>query len=374
MAAIAILCCSHVAEWGGAETVLADLLATIDRRQFALHLACPPQGPLPDRARELRVPVHALPPAGRSPAAKLARLPLLARRLRHIASDIGAQLLHANSMIAGYAAMLARHRRLPCLWHLHIVAQSPIARLALASADRVVTPCRANADWLPGLRARNRLQLLDNGIAPAFFATAGSGLRAQLGLPAQAPLLGIVGRLDPDKGHEVLLQAMRQLPPAVHLAVVGSAAFADTLPRVRGYAERLQTLAASPELTGRVHLLGERRDLPTLMGQFSALVVPSTALEASPRVIAEAMAAGTPVIASDVGGIADMLQQGTAGLLVPPGQPAALAAAVTTLLHDPSLRERITVQGRNQALQRYQPQQFAAGMATAYTATLASVG
>lgn len=372
MAAIPILCCSHVAEWGGAETVLADLLATIDRSRFALHLACPPVGPLPDRARELAVPVHPLPAAGGSPAAKLARLPLLARRLRSIANDIGARLLHANTMIAGYASVLARHRQLPCLWHLHIVAQSRIARLALARADRVVTPCNANAALLPRLYANGRLQVLDNGIAPAFFGAGGTGLRQQLGMPDAAPLLGVVGRLDPDKGHEVLLQAMRQLPSTVHLAVVGSAAFADTLPRVRGYAERLQQLAADPQLAGRVHLLGERRDLPALMGQFSALVVPSTAPEASPRVIAEAMAAGTPVVASAIGGIADMLQGGDTGVLVPPGQPAALATALGELLRDPRARDRYAEQGRSQASQRYQPQQFAASMAAAYAATLRS--
>jgi hypothetical protein len=279
-----ILFCSHVVEWGGAETVLADLLGALDRSRFAPHLACPAAGPLPDRAHALGVPVHALSLRGGSAFTKLCSLPRAARELRHIAREIGAPLVYANSMIAGYAAVLAQGPQLACLWHLHIVTQSRVARFALRRAHAVITPSRAGALAVDArMAASKRLTVVPNGVAAAFFTARGTGLREALGLPPGAGLVGMFGRLDPHKGHEVLLRAMARLPDSAHAVIVGGEAFADSLARVRGYPERLRAVAAEGGLEPRVHFLGHRDDIAALMSQCDVVAVPSTALESAPH-------------------------------------------------------------------------------------------
>lgn len=358
-----ILFCSHVVDWGGAETVLADLLAGLDRTQFAPHLACPATGPLVDRAQQLGVPVHPLAIGGRSAWQKLRSLPGAARQLRQLSLRLGARVLYANTMIAGYAGVLAQRPDLPCLWHLHIVTRSRFARWALRRAAAVVTPSRAGAAAVdPAMATSPRLRVVPNGVAAPFFAAPGTGLRQELGLPAETPLVGIVGRLDPHKGHDVLLRAFAGLPGAAHLVVVGGEAFADSIARVRGYGDRLRRLAAELGLQARVHFLGHREDVAAVVHQLDVVAVPSIALESAPRSIAEAQAAGRAVVASRIGGIPELIEHGRTGLLCEPGDVPQLAAALGKLLGEPSLRIRLGRHASEHAVSTYREEEFAAAI------------
>jgi glycosyltransferase involved in cell wall biosynthesis len=367
-----ILFCSHVVEWGGAETVLADLLATIDRSRFEPHLACPAEGPLPDRARALGVPVHALSLRGGSAFAKLRSLPRAARELRRIAREIGAQLLYANTMIAGYAAVIGQRPNLACVWHLHIVTRSRVARFALRRARAVITPSRAGALAVDARMAEaDRLTIVPNGVADAFFTTRGTGLREALGVPLDAGLAGMFGRLDPHKGHEVLLRAMTRLPDTAHAVLVGGEAFADSFARVRGYPERLRALVAELGLGPRVHFLGHREDIAALISQCDVVVVPSTALESAPRAIAEAQAAGRAVVGSRIGGIPELVEPGVTGLLCTPGDQGELADSIRSLLADEALRVRLGTAARVHAERHYTLAQFARAVETVCARVLA---
>lgn len=366
MAPAPILFCSHAVEWGGAETVLADLLGALDRTRFAPHFAGPAAGPLPDRLRALGVPVHDLRIGGSSPWRKAASVPGAARALRRLASGLGARVLYANSMIAGYAAVLAQRPGLACLWHLHTAAPSRFARLALRRAAVVVAPARAAAAAVdPRLPDSGRLCVVRNGVPERCFTAAGTGLREALGIPREGVLFGIVGRLDPHKGHEVLLQALADGPAAAHLLVIGGEAFAGALARVRGFGERLRALAAAPGLAGRVHFLGHRDDVPELVSQLDAVIVPSVAPESAPRAIAEAQAAGRAVVASRIGGVPELVEDGRTGLLVPPGDAAALAAVLQSLAADASARQRLGAAARTAAERDYRLAAMARGVAAA---------
>jgi glycosyltransferase involved in cell wall biosynthesis len=371
-----LLFCSHVVDWGGAETVLADLLATIDRTRFAPHLACPRQGPLPDRARALGVPVHTVPLGGTSPLRKLLGLPRASRALRALAADLHCRLLIANSMLAGYAAVRAQHAQLACLWHLHIVTRSWFARRHLRRAAAVVTPSRAGAAAVgPDLAGSSRLHVVPNGVAERFFAAPAATLRDELGVPRAAPLLGIVTRLDPRKGHAVLLRAFAGLhhdPPA-HLAVVGGEAFGATEARVRGFAARLAALARELGVADRVHWLGHRDDTAAVVAQLDIAVVPSTVLESAPRAVAEAQAAGRAVVASDIGGIGELIASGRDGVLVPPGDEIALRQALDGLVRDPAQRATLGRQAHARARADYSLPAFARRFEAVCTATLAAL-
>jgi glycosyltransferase involved in cell wall biosynthesis len=374
VAAQTILFCSHAVDWGGAETVLVDLLAELDRRRFEPHLAVPGPGALPDRARQLGVTVHEVPFGGRSPLQKALHVPGAARALRRLAGRLGTRLLYANTMIAGYAGVLAQTRDLRCLWHLHVVTRSRIARLALRRAAGVVAPSQAGADAVdPTLAARGRLHVVPNGVAPAFFGPAGTGLRDALGLPPGTPLLGCFGRLDPHKGIDVLLRALAAVPAAAaHVIVVGGESFAAQQARVRGHGEALRRLAAELGLAPRVHFLGHRDDVAALVGQCDLVVVPSRALESAPRAIAEAQAAGRVVIASRIGGVPELIDDGCTGLLVPPAEPAPLAAAITRVLAEPDLRARLGRAARDRAERDYALPAFVRRIEAVCAATIAA--
>ncbi|MBX3462117.1 MAG: glycosyltransferase [Planctomycetes bacterium] len=353
MAPAPVLFCSHVVDWGGAERVLADLLATLDGRQFLPHLACPGDGPLPARARELGVPVHSAPLGGRTRLRKLLGIPRAGAALRQLAAQLSCRLLVANTMLAGYAAVRAQHDRLACLWHLHIVPGSWFARRSLRRAAAVVTPSRAGAAAVdPRLLAHGRLHVVPNGVDRRFFAPPPATLRVGLGLPAATPLVGIVTRLDPPKGHEVLLRAFAGLPAAVgaHLVVVGGEAFAGHEARVRGFGARLAALAATLGIADRTHFLGHRDDAAAILGQLDVVAAPSTAPESAPRAISEAQAAGCAVVASAIGGTGELIRHGHDGLLVPAGDVGALRVAIGVLLADPERRRALGAAGRARAL------------------------
>ncbi|MDW8281226.1 MAG: glycosyltransferase [Myxococcales bacterium] len=150
-------------------------------------------------------------------------------------------------------------------------------------------------------------------------------LRAELGLPPEIRLVGMVGRMVPIKDHRTLLQAMHRLDdPQVHAVLVGSG---ESEPAVRQAIDELG-------LGGRVHLLGWRRDLPLVYADLDVLALTSRN-EGTPVAIIEALCAGVPVVATAVGGVPDVLRQGR-GVLVPPGDAARLSAALRMVLDDPA--------------------------------------
>lgn len=358
-----ILFCSHVVEVGGAEMVLLDLLGAMDRERFTPHLVIPGDGPLPQRAAELGVELHKVPLAGRSRLGKAWAALRSATPLRELAERIGARVLVATSMIAGYAATRAAARTpgLACVWHLHIVTRSRIAHAALHKADFVLAPSRQGLE-VAGLADG---ALIPNGVPDRFFHASASGeLRRDHGIPEDAPLLGIVGRLDPHKGHDVLLAALAQdwatdVPP--HLCVAGGELFADAHARLGGYGEHLRSEATRLGLADRVHWLGELADTAPLLAELDVLVVPSTTSESAPRTIAEAQAAGCPVVASTIGGIPAMLRpEGhETGLLARPGDAAALHTSLHRALTDASWRTEAARRARQYAEAHYRMAVFA---------------
>lgn len=373
MAPSPILFCSHVVDWGGAERVLADLLATLDRERFAPHLLVPGDGPLTERARELDVPIETIPIGGGGPVRKLLSLLPAARAIRRIAEQTGSDVCYANSMIAGYACVLAQRERAPRLravWHVHIVSDSAIVRRAQRRARAVITPSREAAAAL----RRDDADVIENGVPDAFFAAGAepehaARLRRELGLADATngtgngdptPLVAIVGRIDPNKGHDVLLRACAAIDPRPHVLIVGTEAFADSQARIRGHTDTLHELANTLGIADRTHFLGHRDDVPAVLAAVDVVVVPSTAAESAPRSIAEAQAAGRAVVASRIGGTPEMIRDGITGLLVPPGNVNALRDGIRGLLQDAAERSALGLAGREQARERYSLRRFAA--------------
>jgi glycosyltransferase involved in cell wall biosynthesis len=215
-----------------------------------------------------------------------------------------------------------------------------------------------------GPPSRRRHFTIYNGVDVKAFRSPGlaeqtRSLRHQLGL-ADRPVVTVVGRLRWEKGQATLVQAMsevaREVPDAV-LLVAGDGPDREVLGRQ----------VAEAGLAGRTVWAGMRsaEQLPAFYGLSTVVAVPSV-FEGFGLVAAEAMAAGTPVVASAVGGLREVVEDGVTGLLVPPGDAGALAAAVIRVLRDPALGEEMGQRGRDRVRALFSLERFEASTLAAY--------
>lgn len=211
-------------------------------------------------------------------------------------------------------------------------------------ADTVVAISQAVADWLVGgLRVPSeKVRVIHYGIDLSPFLHSKPEGKKRLG-----PTIGTMGRLDPDKGHDVFLQAARELAmryPNARFLIAGH----DPM----GYGSQIRRLITELGLKGNAEIVGFVADVPGFMATLDVFVLASRT-EGFGQVIVEAMAAGKPVVASAIPPITEIITDGVTGLLVPPDAPHALAAAVAQLLEDAALRERLVVQARQKVLSQF---------------------
>ena len=183
----------------------------------------------------------------------------------------------------------------------------------------------------------HKVELMPNPYLPRP-ASDGGDLRAELGLPADTPVVGTIARLRPQKALHVLLDAFAQLRrslPQAQLVIAGDGP-------CRG---RLERRATAHGLERDVHFLGMREDLDVVLSAFDVAAM-SSDFEGSPLFAFECMAHGRPLVATAVGGLVDVFEDGRTALLVPAGDSGALARGLESLLADSRLRERIATDAR----------------------------
>jgi glycosyltransferase involved in cell wall biosynthesis len=202
---------------------------------------------------------------------------------------------------------------------------------------------------------RDKVFVIPNGVDVERFQPRlpSESLRAQLGLPAEAPVAGIVAALRPEKNHELFLRVaarVREVIPEAKFLVIGDG------PR----REMLQSLAGELNLGGAVLFLGTRADVPELLSLLDVHVLTSH-MEASPVSILEAMACGKPNVAPRVGSIPETLIDGQHGLLVNPGDEEAFAARVVELLNGPLRAAALGNAARQRVLENYSLERMVEG-------------
>jgi glycosyltransferase involved in cell wall biosynthesis len=189
----------------------------------------------------------------------------------------------------------------------------------------------------------SRIRTIPNGVHLA--AEPQSSIRAELEIGAADRLIVTIGNLYPVKGHRYLLEAFALLAdqfPGLHVAIAG-----------RGELESaLLARADELRLRDRFHLLGLRSDIANLLAGADVFVLPSLS-EGLPLALLEAMMVGRPIVATDVGEVSVALADGAAGILVPPGDSSALAAALARLLSDPSEARRVAEAAGRRAVTEY---------------------
>jgi len=195
--------------------------------------------------------------------------------------------------------------------------------------SRVIANCDAIRDDLlgTGLVTEDRVSVIPNGIDVGRIRSGGGpALRVELGIAADAPVVTVVGRLGPDKGHRVAIKAFAELlraRPEARLLIAGSGHLEEALTK----------FAADHAPAGAVIFLGHREDVDAVLNAADVVLVTSFR-EGMPHVVLEAMAAGTPIVATRVAGIPEMIEDGKEGVLIPVGLHTAAAAAVESVLAD----------------------------------------
>jgi glycosyltransferase involved in cell wall biosynthesis len=177
-----------------------------------------------------------------------------------------------------------------------------------------------------------RARLLRDGLPRRPDPPPRAQARGALGLAPEPFVVALVGRVHPWKGQDVLARALAE-PELAGIGAVGLVA-GDEVPG-SGQTQRLEALARELGVQDRLALLGFREDVDTVLGAADVLVVPSTRPEPLGLVALEAAAAGLPVVAGSAGGVAEAVQDGRTGMLVPPGDHRALARALAWLAGDP---------------------------------------
>jgi glycosyltransferase involved in cell wall biosynthesis len=384
-----ILYVNHTAMVSGAEHSLLVMLRALAGAVSPV-LACP-EGPLARAARAAAVPVHAI--SGTNLSARLdplhtpreaVAIPAAAVAIRTLARRLGADLVHANTPRAGLLAALARGAS-GARPIVHVRDSMPPGRLPavmFAGLSHAASAFVPTSEYLAAqLPRRPLVRTVPNAVEPARFDPAAvdpERARARLGLAARDEVLAVVGQISPHKGQRdaiEIIARVRRTRPAARLLVAGSVKFSSAATRFdnRGYEAELRALARRLGVEPAVGFLGERTDVAELLSAVDVVLVPSW-YEPFGRVALEAMAMQVPVVATSVGGIAEVVRDGVEGLVLPPRRPELWAEQVAQLLADPRRRRSLGAGGRHRVLERYTPEGHACAILGLYRDVLMPAG
>jgi glycosyltransferase involved in cell wall biosynthesis len=287
--------------------------------------------------------------------------------VRRLLQESGARLVHTHMAKAGTVGRLAalssahprRRPRLVHTFHGHVL-QGYFAgpqQKAFVQFERILA---RHTDVLIAVSPEVRDELLDLGIGkPAQYRVVPLGfdlapllavgtpggpvgrLRSALGIPANVPLAGTVGRLVPVKDHATLFSAVATVP-GLHLAVLGDGELRATL----------EALARELGMSERTHFTGWWTDVPSALADLDVVVL-SSRNEGTPVALIEALAAGRPVVATDVGGVRHVVQDGETGWLCGAGDSAGLARLLTQAIAQPEASGRLAEAGRLRVAERF---------------------
>jgi glycosyltransferase involved in cell wall biosynthesis len=327
-----ILCIDQFSTWGGGQRSLLDLLPSFTGRGWQPHVVLPDEGLFADELRRQGYATSILESheytSIRKPKSEMRRyaqeLPKLARRIKALAADLSIDLLYVNGpRFLPPAALAARHRRIPVVFHCHHqLGQLSAVLLSGASLwfsdAHVIACCEHAVHPLRKYVDSARLSVIYNGVLSLEEAQprSSSGIKH----------IGVVGRIEQEKGQLAFVEAVRHVVshfPQRRFMIAGSPMFSNST-----YYQAV--VAASVGLP--IEFAGWQNDICRIFSNLDIVVVPSTPLEATTRVIMEAFAFGVPVVALPSGGIPEIVTDNETGFLAQAGTAEALAERICSVL------------------------------------------
>ncbi len=373
-----ILFYNYQGKVSGAERVILLILKRLNREQFEPLMVCPKVDTMFSETEKLGVPSYAIDQFEAKftlrPDKLLFYFLSFIKIIRQLRSEIKKNqpdLIHANTVRSGLVATTAGiGLKIPIVWHLHDELPShPLSSLIRLFALGFKKTKLLPVSHATGKSFRGRIlqkfgkhlfeKVVHNGIELEKFEinrTFRPKIRAEFGLDENALVMGIIGQITPRKGQfeliEIFAETSKLLPDSI-LLVVGSPIFnQDEL-----YLEKLKETAKSLGLENRVKFIGSRNDVPAVMQSLDFVVINSRS-EALVLVALEAMAGGTPIIATDVGGTTEIVEHRKSGWIVPFGDKKALIEAIRTLGNDAELRRKFAGRGKEIAAERLNADHF----------------
>lgn len=382
---------SNSAKLYGAEQSLLLLIQGLSQKGYRSVVAVPHLGYLSKKLEMLDVPVVCVPTMKRwltniHHNSKLKRffynpyhIPYLFRsaiKLRKIIRTYQVNLVHTSTSVVFDGAMAAFFEKIPHIWHIRetiesgqvwsfFLGASVARRLINQFSDRIIANSEAVGNAYQNIPdVSKRVRVIYNGlnIAPYNDDVDTVALRQKLGLPATVPLIGLVGQIVPRKRPEDFLKAaaiVQQTIPDSFFLVVGSDIDASE------YGRTLRNLSEQLGLADRIVWLEFCDRVYEIFEIIDLLVLPSKD-EPFGRVAIEAMAARKPVVATNVGGLPEIIVDGETGFLVPPKCPQKLAEATIRILNDPQLAVTMGQAGRQRVEQYFSLDQYVNGVEAVY--------
>lgn len=351
------------AQLGGGEVALAQLAAAVPGAKVVLFEEGPAHPQFRDRG--LDVEIVALSESARQDS-KESGMPGIrvvfdvlkhAWKISRMARDY--EVVHCNNqkswVVGAFATALAGR---PVVWHLHdILTTDHFSRMKIRVAvglsrwrkAKVVTNSLASRDaFVAAGGDPSRIEVLYNPIDPAPFRDAAPipGFKETLGAGDQ-PVWGLFSRLASWKGQHVAIEALSRLERG-HLVLVGAALFGE-----EPWEAHLRSLVKSLGIESRVHFLGFRSDIPSLLASVDGAIHASTVAEPFGLVILEAQLAGKPVVAAAAGGALEIVEHGVDGWLVAPADPSALAEVLGSWVAEPAAAAAVGVGARDRAAAKF---------------------
>jgi len=323
------------------------MLDRLPRRGFHPLVVCPGRGPLTEELvkRGVEVRFASMPPWRKIFAYPKRAVAICA--LRELLSTVRPALIHVNDIwwVPQTIRAAMGGPRVPIVAHVRQEIEPPkVRRYELDKVDLVLPVSRQIQQSLEkGGVVPQRLKVLYSGVdlGPLPDHEDEREIRHRFGIPADALVLGTVANLFARKGYEVMLRALPTILtafPQVHYVIVGSGAAA--------YEARLRAVVKDLRLEHRVYFAGFQQSVYPLLAAMDVYVHPAL-MEGFGIAVLEAMAMRKPVVATTTGGLPEIVQDGQTGVLVPPGEPDALARAIVGLLQDSTRRVAMGRAGRN---------------------------
>jgi glycosyltransferase involved in cell wall biosynthesis len=336
---------------GGAQEHVFNLVTRIDRQRYDVSVLSLSNGPAVRRLERAGITVCVLDDMGDAEA-----IEAVAAHLDAVHADVVHNHMYRAEVIGTQAAWRLASAGRPRPFVVGTVHSSRIR----SEADReLVSDLTPQMDHLIAVsraivrkieeegRTGAPVSLIYNGVDLARYAEPDicGTLHGEYPIPTTSPIVGVVARLEPEKGHPTLLEAWPHVlasVPNAHLLIVGEGS----------QREALEAQATQAGIAASVTFTGRRDDVPAVTAALDVAVLPSYR-EAQGLSILEAMALSRPVVASAVGGIPEMIDHGRTGLLVPPHDPEALAASIVRLLLDHPYADTLARAGRDLVHERF---------------------
>jgi glycosyltransferase involved in cell wall biosynthesis len=339
---------------GGGQVSLFHLVTNLDRAAFCPYANLPADGDLAEQLRRhgIEVIIQTFP---RLFDFKIYRHFSALYNLLKLIGQYKIDLLHSdgprNTLYAGIAAKI---KGIPLIWHVRAFNRDRFDHLLYLLSTRLIlvaNSLRSRFDWI---RNNSKFVTIYNGVSfpESEDQKLSSGVRQAYGIEDKTLLIAVIARIEPLKGQKYLIEACGSLKGELkdfHVILVGDIADSE-------YLKECKESAAEFGIQNRITFSGYKQDVNQILNEIDIFVLPSL-FEAFPRSLIEAMGAGKPVVATDVGGCAEAVEDTVSGFIVPPKNPEALAERVHMLGRDTELRRKVGRAARSRAEEMFSMKQ-----------------